>query len=527
MRLLVVDPPHEIFKFFRGRMPHPGLTQLAAYVERELPQIELEIMDCTVCDNTWQDLEAKIRDWQPHIVAVSAMSTCYVYDAMDVAWLVKQINPRIITVGGGVHFSSVPRESLSLCPSMDFLVMGEGEITLVELLKALLGGAVNFDHLQGLAWRNQGEIIINEPRPLVEDIDIFPLPAYHKFPMDKYFMPSLGMSTHGSLIITTARGCGGDCTFCSETTLWRNLWRPHSAARTADIMQLLYEKYGKICFMFGDNSFNWRRQRVQEFAQEMEQRKLPVNFWFQSRPEHIVRDADILPWLKKLGLYMISMGVETPSQTALDNYNKRQTTEISQRAMQIIKQNGLLLITNIMFGDEDDTEETLEATIEFAKPYSDHFAVCMTTPLPGTLYYERAKEQGRILEWDYSKYDMLHPIMTTKTLSLERIAWIHPRAMRRFYTRFRVFWDAFFSLNKFLRRNNQFFVKVALQMAYEEVFKRPWWIQKGYEPFVKFMERKNGHPFARIHGPQAPAQAPEPAAVGEEKGNKRHSWAKW
>jgi len=296
-------------------------------------------------------------------------------------------------------------------------------------------------------------------------------------------------------VLTTARGCGGVCNYCSEAKLWKSTWRAKSAHRVLDEMELLYKDHNKYSFMFGDNSFNWDRGRVEDFIIELEKRRIsPMHFWFQTRAEHLLRDADLLPRLKKLGLYMISMGVETPSETALRNYRKKQTASTSIEAMKTIKKNGLLLITNIMFGDIDDTEEDLQRTIDFAKPYSDHFAICLTTPLPGTDYYNRAKEQGRIKVWDYSKYDMLNPVMETRTLSIEKLAEIHPQAIQKFYSRFRVFWDAFFSSNPYLRKNNRFFVKV----AWEVITHKPW-VQKNYMPFEKYMEFKTGKPFERVH----------------------------
>lgn len=491
MRVLLVDPPHEIFKFFRGRMPSPSLTALSAYIENDF---EMRVIDCTVQDKPWAALEAEVRSFQPDVVGISAISTSYIYDAMNAAYLVKQIDPSIVTVGGGVHMSLMPEESLHKCPSMDYIVMGEGEVTLMEFLKAIESGRKDLENIPGLAFRKDSGYHIGARRELIADLDTLPLPGYHHFPMHKYMMPSLGMATHNSIVLTTARGCEGICNYCSEAKLWRSTWRPKSAPRVLEEMELLYKKYDKYSFMFGDDSFNWDRGRVEDFIIELEKKKLPVHFWFQTRAEHLLRDADLLPRLKKLGLYMISMGVETPSEAALKNYRKKQTAGVALNAMKTIKDNGLLLITNIMFGDIDDTEETLQQTIDFAKPYSDHFAICLTTPLPGTEYYKRAKEQGRIKVWDYSKYDMLNPVMETRTLSIEKLAEIHPAAIQKFYSRFRVFWDAFFSTNPYLRKNNRFFVNV----AWEVITHKPW-VQKNYVPFEKYMEEKTGKAFERVH----------------------------
>jgi radical SAM superfamily enzyme YgiQ (UPF0313 family) len=494
MRVMLVDPPHAIFKFFRGRMPFPGLVALSAYLEKEF---EVKICDGTVLEYPWEDMERIIRDFRPEVVGIGSSSTSFVYDAMNTAYLVKMIDPAIVTVGGGAHFSALPEESLQECPSLDYIVIGEGEVTMHELLRTLEAKGDPLE-VKGLAFRRDGKIVKTPARPLLPDIDVLPLPAYHLFPMDRYFMPSLGMDTHRSIIITTARGCEGKCTFCSEAALWRNTWRPRSAKLVVDEMELLYREFGKISFMFGDDIFNGTRQRLVEFADELERRKLPIHFWFQTRVDAILRDADLLPRLKELGLYMLSMGVESPSQKVLDNYNKKQTPEMAREAMEVIKKNKLLFIANVMWGDWEDDEESLKALLRFCRPYACHLALQITTPLPGTEYWRRALAEGRIEEKDYSKYDMLNPIMPTRTLSRERVGYLHPRAIQKFYARPRVFWDAFFSPNPFLRRNNRFFAKIAW-----EVITHQKWEQKNYKPFEVYMSQRLDRPFPPVHGPRA------------------------
>jgi radical SAM superfamily enzyme YgiQ (UPF0313 family) len=475
-------------------MPFPGLVALAAYLEKDF---KVKVCDGTVLDYPWEDMEKIIRDYKPEVVGIGSSSTSFVYDAMNTAYLVKMTDPSIITVGGGAHFSALPEESLQECPSLDYIVMGEGEASMHELLRTLESKGDPMG-VQGLAFRRDGEIVKTPQRPLLPNVDELPLPAYHLFPMDRYFMPSLGMDTHRSIIITTARGCEGKCTFCSEAALWRNTWRPRSAKLVADEMELLYRKFGKISFMFGDDIFNGTRQRLVEFAEELEKRRLPIHFWFQTRVDAILRDADLLPRLKKSGLYMLSMGVESPSQQVLDNYNKKQTPELAKEAMEVIKKNKLLFIANVMWGDWEDSEESLKELLRFCGPYACHLALQITTPLPGTEYWRRAQAEGRIRERDYSKYDMLNPIMPTKTVSFERVGYLHPRAIQKFYSRPRVYWDAFFSSNPFLRRNNQFFAKIAW-----EVITRQKWEQKNYKPFEAFMSQRLGRPFPAVHGPGA------------------------
>jgi radical SAM superfamily enzyme YgiQ (UPF0313 family) len=170
---------------------------------------------------------------------------------------------------------------------MDYIVKGEGEVTLMEFLKANESGRKDHENNPGQAFRKDGAYHIGARRELIADLDTLPLPGYHHFPMHKYMMPSLGMATHNSIVLTTARGCEGICNYCSEAKLWRSTWRPKSAPRVLEEMELLYKKYDKYSFMFGDDSFNWDRGRVEDFIIELEKKKLPVHFWFQTRAEHL------------------------------------------------------------------------------------------------------------------------------------------------------------------------------------------------------------------------------------------------
>ncbi len=180
MRVLLVDPPHEIFKFFRGRMPAPSLTALAAYLEKDF---EVRVIDCTVQERPWAALEDAVREFRPAVVCITAISTSYIYDAMNAAYLVRLADPSVITVGGGVHMSLMPEETLAKCGSLDYIVMGEGELTLMEFLKAVEAGDKDFSRIRGLAFRKDGGVHIGDKRELIPDLDALPLPAYRHFPM--------------------------------------------------------------------------------------------------------------------------------------------------------------------------------------------------------------------------------------------------------------------------------------------------------------------------------------------------------
>ena len=193
-------------------------------------------------------------------------------------------------------------------------------------------------------------------------------------------------------------------------------------------MKYLNKHYGKSLFVFNENSFNWSRARVEKFLQELGRSGMKVDFWFQSRVRDIVRDADLMPEFKRLGLYEVMLGVESINPHVLDHYQKRQNREIAQEAIDILRRNGIMVMTNVMFGDWYDSEESLKEIFDFVKRQGDFLVLTITTPLPGTRYYQEMEERGLIQENDYAHYDFMQ---FTKLITG---VWLHPLSVHQTYT---------------------------------------------------------------------------------------------
>ena len=150
MKIFIVDPPQQVFKYFMGHIPSPAVTPLAAYMEKE--GHEVEILDVTTFEKCWDDLEKKIREGKPDIVGISNNSTNTVNNAFHTATLTKMIDSSIIVVGGGAHMTALSEESLRVNGDIDFIVRGEGEVTFAELVRALERGEADFSRINGLAY---------------------------------------------------------------------------------------------------------------------------------------------------------------------------------------------------------------------------------------------------------------------------------------------------------------------------------------------------------------------------------------
>jgi anaerobic magnesium-protoporphyrin IX monomethyl ester cyclase len=495
MKIFIVDPPQQVFKYFLGHVPSPAVVALAAYMERE--GHEVKILDATTFNDCWGDLERAVREGRPDIVGISNNSSNTVNNAFHTAALVKLIDPGIVVVGGGAHMTALPEESLRANGAVDYIVRGEGELTFSELARAIKQKDKDLSSIRGLAYLEDGRFVQTPDRPLMDGLDSLPMPAYHLMPLlgatdyenyiMPYYFPTLGMDPYKAVFISTARGCFGRCRFCSETSFWHHVWRARSARLMVDEMELLAREFGRTNFYFVDNSFNWSKDRVAEFIDELSARNLgDITFWFQTRAEQLLRDRALIPKLKRLGLYQISFGVETASQSILDDFDKNQNIELTRQAMQVAKEHDLVLLTNVMWGHRDDTEQTLLETYYLVKDYADIFALQIFTPVPGTPYYDYYLQNDLIKDYDWDHWDMFTPVVETKAVPHKEMLRTAEKVQGRYHLRPRILYNTFLSKNPYIRRNYRSLITLIHRTLTNTQHKH----QTNYMPFEEYMKKK-------------------------------------
>jgi anaerobic magnesium-protoporphyrin IX monomethyl ester cyclase len=460
--------------------PSYGLLNVAAYLEGV--GFSCHILDCTTFKRPWSDLARRISEAQPDIIGVTGGATCLSPEALQTIMLAKRLSPRSTIVAGGSHFTLLAHAILQEVSELDYILMGEGEDSMAEFVSLVgEGDWEGVKGIKGLVFSEDGEVMVNPMRPLIADLDALPLPAYHLIDMesDAYYWHGMGKRAFG---ISTSRGCGDCCAYCSETSFWQGYWRARSGKKVVEEIAYLNKRYGKTLFVFNENSFNWSRKRVEEFLEEFGKSGLQVHFWFQSRLKDIIRDEDLMPEFKRLGLYEVMLGVESVNSAVLGRYEKRQNQDMAQKAINILRENGIMIMGNVMFGDWLDSEETLREVFQFLKKQSDFLILTMTTPLPGTPYYDEAMKAGRIVETDFGKYDFMHPIMPTRCLSVEEVEFFQKVYLKKYYTQPRIFLGALFSRNPFKR------------MAYRLIMRYVWenatgreWRQPNFQDYDEFL----------------------------------------
>ncbi len=454
-KILFIEPPKDYWFLMGEYLPPPtGLLALAAYLERELPDIEIEILDCQAERKSWKDVEKFIESFSPSIVATSGF-TCNAYVCVRVAEIAKTVNNEIITILGGQHFSFTAEESLNDFPEIDYIVRGEGEITLVELIKTLRKGG-NLAKVKGLSFRHNGNIVHTPRRELIQNLDTLPYPAYHLIEknIERYHFAMMAGKNTSYMILEGSRGCDHKCTFCTQWKHWNGIWRKKSAKRIADEMQYLNETFGGQFLWLTDDNFGYKK-RAKELWQELRNRKFTedISWFFQARTDDIVMNPDLVAKLRDVGNNWILIGVENNSPTILKEYKKGIKVNDASMALKILKKNDIFTQSMFIIGSRKDTSESIERLRQFSLELDTELAIyTVLTPYPGTDVYDNALQNGWIQDTNYAHYDMVHAIMPTETLSRQEVQEELFRCYRGFYGSITRNIAGFFSKNEIKRR---------------------------------------------------------------------------
>jgi len=415
VKVLLVEPPKRIWELMGDCVAPPlGLAQLAAVLEKE--GIKVNLIDCNASEMGWSELEDFIGETQPDVVGATAM-TPFFHQALGVMQAAKRVNPEIVTVLGGPHVTFAAGETLREHLEVDVVVRGEGERSLVDLIRCLEEDG-DLTEVRGIAFRRDGEVVQTLSPPLV-DVNALPPPAYHLLPMHKYHFTVFGRFT----TILASRGCPHKCTFCSEWRFWGACWRPREPEIVVDEMELLHKRYGRESFWFGDDCFNVDGEHMRRICEGILERGLDIRWYYQGRADLVIKHKDLLPLMRKSGNLMVQIGVETSTDDELEDFRKHLTTEQVREAIELLRRHDIVSQGLIIVGTRKDNPSSIAHKVRYAKWLDIDFPIfTLFTPFPGTDVYEEAKSKGWLEVRDYSKYDMAHAIMPTEHLSRRQLA---------------------------------------------------------------------------------------------------------
>ncbi|UCG78629.1 MAG: cobalamin-dependent protein [Nitrospirota bacterium] len=374
------------------------------------------------------DIEAKIKEVKPDVVATTAF-TAEIVDALKVLKLAKDINPEIITVIGNVHPTFLYEETLNESNSyLDYIVRGEGEVTMVELMNCLSAGD-DPAKVKGVAFYRDGEIVMTGNRPYIKDLDSLPL-AWDLVDWKTYTYKPEENSVLA--IVSSSRGCNQACSFCSQQLFWERGWRGRSPENFVSELEMLRDKYGVNVAMVSDETPTLDRKRWERILDLLIERKVGTKILMETRVDDIIRDEDIMEKYQKALIDHIYVGVEATSQETLDVFKKNIKAEESKKALDLINQYDIVSETSFVLGMPDDTVEKMRHTVELAKYYNPDLAFFLAiAPWPYSDIYENLKDH--VVVDDYSRYNLVEPVIKPVNMTLEEVNRELGHAARDFY----------------------------------------------------------------------------------------------
>ncbi|MFH0979292.1 MAG: radical SAM protein [Candidatus Woesearchaeota archaeon] len=355
----------------------------------------------------------KVRNFRPEMVGMTCLTNNR-GSCIRFAKKVKKYNPNIKVVLGGVHATIMHKQILSHFAAIDIIVMGEGELTVRELVSTIEKKG-DLKSVKGLAFREHGKIIETEKREPIKDLDTLPIPNL------EFFRKQIEETKTGC--IYSSRGCPYHCNFCSTSHYWNNMWRPRSPKHVVDEIEYLLTNFQVKYLYFTDDCFSTSKKRVIEICRKIVQRGLKVKFTVSTRVNFI--DDESLRWLKKAGAVEVAFGVESGSPKILGNIGKQEDLSQVITACKKTAKWGLTPSVLLFVGTPGENQETINETKKLVDQIYRSAKIDYVRLLevyPGVPLYEHAKKIG-FIDDDYWLTNKDPPIFTAENSKEQLQRW--------------------------------------------------------------------------------------------------------
>jgi len=444
MKILLIYPAYRktveggIPRFFhsiRGKYPPLGLAWIASSLEEDGHKVC--IIDAEAEDLTLEQVGKRTKNFSPNLVGITCTTWTF-KNAREVATHIKEICPDTPIIVGGPHLARFPRLTLEF-NEFDYGVVGEGEITIRELVSAIQNGK-NLDDVAGVVYKDHGRVVYTGQRELIQDLDELPFPAWHLLPIVKY--RDILARRKNYVTMMTSRGCPFNCIFCDSTGRLGRRFRARSPKNIVDEMWMLYEEYKvrEICFY--DDTFSVDRKRINTLCDEIIARGLDEDLSWECRTRVDCVDRQLLHKMASAGCRRIRYGVESGNDEILKVLRKDITKNEARAAIKDTKSAGIEVLAYFMIGSPNENEETMQETIDFAIELDTDYALFNRTSLlpPGSDLFRWAVNKGYIAKNYWERYVLgedipSHPPLKTEHLSKATVDGYLQKAYRRFYLR--------------------------------------------------------------------------------------------
>ncbi len=373
-------------------VPPLGLLYIAAVLEKAGHAVQIYDADPEYQSTIIQEIE----NFNPDLIGIGFLTVSY-QRAFNFCKSLKEVMPDKLYCAGGVHPTVKPKETLDEF-GIDFIVIGEGEDTIVEVCDKL-DKKEGFAGIPGLMYRENGEIVVTEKREMIKDLDSIPFPARHLIDMKPYLLPPgiiRGHADKNQTTIVTSRGCPFQCIYCGSHNIFGRKTRRRSFVNVVDEIEHLHKNFGITGIYFCDDTFTLSPKWVRGFCEELKSRNLGVKWAGQSRVDQT--DIELMKVMKSSGLVQLDFGVESGSEKILKVLGKGghgdRTSQIRQ-SFKLCKELDIRTLATFIIGNPEETKADIDQSFQVAKDIdADYTAFYFLTPYPGTKIYEMAIEKG-------------------------------------------------------------------------------------------------------------------------------------
>ena len=359
-------------------VPPIGIYYVGAVLKEN--NYDVEILNWHHINRTPEKISSILREKKPDVIGFSILQANR-WGGIEIAQIAKEIDPKVKVVFGGISASFLWDHFLTHFSAIDFVVIGEGEYTFLNLIRCI--ERQEDDHIErirGIAFRKNGKPFKTKPAEPIKNLDDLPIPStYFEY-------------THLSL----TRGCPGKCNFCGSPKFWGSKVRFHSADYFVKEIERLYKK-GITFFYFSDDTFSVDKKRVVDICKKIIKKNLKISWVAISRVNYISEDT--VAWMRRAGCIQISYGVESGSEQIREALNKKIKTSEIESAFHITAKYGILPRAYFIYGCPGESRQTIRATLDLIKaikPLVVHFFVLSI--FPGTALYTALKKTGHVTD---------------------------------------------------------------------------------------------------------------------------------
>ncbi len=411
MKVLFVTPPYHCGVVeVAGRWIPLQFVYLAGSVRAA--GFDCEILDAMSLDLDHEEIGRRLDAARPDVVCVSAITATYP-DALLVAQAAKARGAT--TVMGGVHAAFMWRDVLA-DGGVDYVVTGEGEGTLVDLLRCLVAKD-DPARVPGVAFGRDGSPVRTAPRPRLEKLDGLPM-AFDLLDWSPYTYFVKPKSRLGA--VSTSRGCTYSCAFCSQTQFWEKSWRARDPGCVANEIADLRREHGVDVVLLTDEYPTGDRSRWEAFLDRVIELDLDVDLLMETRVEDIVRDRDILWKYVKAGVVHVYVGIEATDQATLNLVNKESTVDQGKLALELLDQHDLVSETSFVLGFPNETKEHVKETLALAKAYDPDFAHFLAiAPWPYAAMWKDLEPY--VVSRDWRRYNLIDPVVKPVAMTIREV----------------------------------------------------------------------------------------------------------